>query len=47
LVDGFGDRGDYVRNRDRDHDVENDGFRGFVSHTDLFDEFLLIKAFLC
>jgi|GEM_PF-3851473 hypothetical protein len=44
---GFGDSGEYGSGRDKDHEREHDGFRGFLGHSDLFDDFLLIKAFLC
>jgi len=40
----FNDLGDYGRDRDRDHGIDNDDFRGFVGRTDLFDDFLLIMA---
>jgi hypothetical protein len=36
-----------VRDRNRDHDINNDDFRGFVGRSDLFDDFLLIESFLC
>jgi hypothetical protein len=29
LVDGFGDRGDQIKNRDGEHYIGNDCFRGF------------------
>jgi hypothetical protein len=35
----LGDRGDFVKNRDRDHDIDKDGFRGFVGYSYLFDDF--------
>ena len=37
---GFGDLG-------IDHYIDNDGFHEFVGHSDLFDDFLRIIAFLC
>ena len=41
----FSDHGDYGRDRDRDHDIENDGFDGFVGRSDLFDDFLVNYSF--
>jgi hypothetical protein len=38
---------DHSRDLDRDYDIDNDGFRGFVGRSDLFDYFSLITAFLC
>jgi hypothetical protein len=46
LDDSFGDSRDDVRDRDGDHDIDNNGFPGFVALSDLFDVFLII-AFLC
>jgi hypothetical protein len=40
----LGDRGDYVRNRDREHEIDNDGLRGFVGRSNLFDDFLRIMS---
>ena len=45
FADGFGDHGDYARNRDRDQDIDDDGFCGFVGRSDLFNDFSLITAF--
>jgi hypothetical protein len=42
FADGFGDSGDYARNRDRDQDIDDDGFCGFVGCGNLFDDFSLI-----
>ena len=43
LIGGFDNLGDYIRDRD----IDNDDFRGFVEHSDLFDDFPLISTFLC
>jgi hypothetical protein len=37
---------DYVRDRDRDHDIDNNGLGGFVGRSNLFDDFVLIATFL-
>ena len=42
---GCGDRSDYVRNRDIDHDIDNDGFHVFVGRSELCDDFLTSIAF--
>ena len=42
----LGDRGDFVKNRDRDHDIDKDGFRGFVGYSYLFDDFQLTMAII-
>jgi len=39
LADSFDDRSNDVRDRDRDHEIDIDGFRGFVGRGDLFDDF--------
>lgn len=44
LVDDFGDHGDYARDHDKEHYIDNDGFREFAGHSDLFDDFLWIMA---
>jgi hypothetical protein len=31
---------------DRDHNREHDGFHGMLGHSDLFDDFSLLMAFL-
>ena len=46
-MDGFGNLGDHIRDRDIDNNIDNDDFRGFVGHSDLFDDFPLIATFLC
>jgi hypothetical protein len=46
-ANSFYDIDEYGNGLDRDHDIGNGGLCGFVSHTDLFDYFSLIVAFLC
>ncbi len=46
LVYVFGDSCDYCRDHDRDHDIENDNFRGFDDNRDLSDDFSRIIAFM-
>lgn len=38
---------DYGRDSDREHCIDDDSFCGFVGHSNLFDDFSLIIAFLC
>jgi hypothetical protein len=39
--------GDFVKNCDRDYNIDNEGFHGFVGCIDLFDDFSLSVAILC
>lgn len=41
----FSDLGDYSRDRNRDHDIENDDFGEFVGRSDLFDDFFVNYGF--
>lgn len=45
IVDCCGDRGEYGSVRDKEHYIDNEGFRGFVGRSELFDYFSLIIAF--
>ena len=38
ILINFDGHGDYVRDRSRDHNIDNDGFSRFVGRRDLFDD---------